>query len=619
MSDPQQETTTPSGPGPEAESDSNFTLGVIALMVGVLILFLSLLAWLGQAKLGEAGSGGALFDNVRYVLAIGAGLSVLGLGLMGGRVAAFLSQRRGVEAVGALLNVLLGLALLVLVNYVFARHDLWRWDLTRDRLYSLSEEARTAVRELPLQTRVWLITAADPGLTAPSEVDTARVMLEGLAGESDRFTFKFPRPLDAMSRDEQAALIEELESPQIRDGGDLLGIVIKVGRVTEKGWETQGSRTIPWRDLWDVKFGAGGRGEKRTFLGEQKLLGALRDLVEPEKPKIYLLEGHDERRASDFDPRDGLSSFAQRLRDRHYDVQPLRLNDRPQKDVPEDARLVVLAGPRLSLPPEEAAALGAYLDRGGDALLFLEPATDVRGGQLRWVRTGLEELLEKKWGIQLQERQVWLVGVDRTNTPVAVDTFATADYGPGDHPIVAELARFQSPVELSGVRPLTLVPAPGVEQKPILSAQAPPGMEEGLLAVASTRRADVFDRSVPREAGGPFTLGVAAEHKLEPPAPGPDGKPAAAPVARLVVLGDVDCAGNAALGASRNRNLELVLNSVSWALEREAQVVGKAARAPSYRLEMQPSQRQFFMLVAFLGMPALAVALGIVAWLVRRA
>lgn len=620
MSEPRETPT----PAEQQEGDSNFTLGVVTLMVGVLVLFLSLLAWVGQAQLGEAPTSG-LFQHARWVLAIGAGLVVLGLGLLSGRAVEFLGQRRGVEAVGALLNVLLGLALLLLVNYVFARHDLWRWDFTRDRLYSLSEEARKAVRDLPLQARVWLISAADPSVTAPTEVDTARVMLEGLAAETDKLTFKFPRPLDAMSRDEQAALIEELESPQIRDGSDLLGVVIKVGRMTEQGWVTQGSRTIPWRDLWEVKFGAG-RGQKKTFLGEQKLLGALRDLVEPEKPKVYLLEGHDERRASDFDPQEGLSSLAQRLRDRHYQVEPLRLLDRPMKDVPEDARLVVLAGPRLSLLPEEAAALGAYLDRGGDALLFLEPVTDVRGGQLRWVKTGLEELLGQRWGVQLQERVVWLVGVDRRGQPVAVNTFATAGYGAGDHPIVAELARFQSPVEVSGARPLTLIPAAGVEQKPLMDVVAPPGMEEGLLAVASTRRPDVFDPSVPRETGGPFTLAVALERKIEPAlgeAPdggeAPEGGQAPQPrVARLMIVGDVDLATNAALGTSRNRNLELCLNAVSWALEREGQVVGKAARAPSYRLEMQPSQRVFFILVAFFGMPALAVALGVVAWLIRR-
>jgi hypothetical protein len=123
-----------------------------------------------------------------------------------------------------------------------------------------------------------------------------------------------------MSREEQAALMEELESPQIRDGGDLLGVVIKVGRVTDKGWVTDATRTIPWRELWEVQLG-GSRGQKKTFLGEQKVLAALRDLVEPEKPRVYFLEGHDERRASDFDRNEGLSSLAQRLRDRHYQVE----------------------------------------------------------------------------------------------------------------------------------------------------------------------------------------------------------------------------------------------------------------------------------------------------------
>jgi hypothetical protein len=289
--------------------------------------------------------------------------------------------------------------------------------------------------------------------------------------------------------------------------------------------------------------------------------------------------------------------------------------------VPADARLLIVAGPRLSLPPDEVEALGAWLDQGGDALLLLEPVTDLRRGQLSWVKSGLEELLRQRWGIELQERMVWLAGMDRSGRPVAVNTFATAGYGQGLHPMVAELSRLQSPVEVSGARPLKLLPVQGVEKIALLDVTAPPGMEEGLLAVGSSRRGDVLDPAVPHEAGGPFTLAVAAERKLDPPAPGGEAPPAGKPaqrVSRLVVVGDVDAASNAALATSRNRNLELLLNAISWGVEREGQVVGKAARAPSYRLELQRGQLDFFMLVAFPGMPALAVALGVVAWLIRR-
>lgn len=602
---------TASAPAGEEDQGGSFALGVLCTLVGLLLLLLFLFTWMGQGGLGAEATG-VVFQNAQWVLAVGAGLTVLGLGLLAGRAWDFLNQRRGTEALGAVLNAALGLALLVLVNYVFARHDLWRWDLTRDRLYSLSDEAKAAARALPSPIKVWLISAQDPAVNTPSEVDAVRVMLEGLAASSDKVTLKVTRPLDAMSREELTALLEELENPSVRSGDDLHGVVIKLGRMGEKGWETQGTRTVPWRELWESPPGPG-RGGKKTFKGEQRVLSALRELVEPERPRVYFLEGHDERRMADFDRNEGLSSLAQRLKERHVQVESLRLADRPGHQVPADARLLILPGPRLGLPPEEARALQAWLDQGGDAIFLLEPVTDSRGGRLAWGKTGLEEQLEQRWGLRVENSVVWLAGVDQYGNPAVSERVATAGYGAGDHPIVAELARLQSPVELNGARVLQLVPAPGVEQRPLIELRAPPGYEDSLLAVATTRKSEVL--TMMGEKGGPFLIGAALERKLED-TPAADQKPRK--VSRLVVLGDVDLATNATLGAGRNRNLELMLNAVSWAMEREEQVVGKAARAPNYRLEMQRGQLEFFSLIALLGMPILAIALGVVAWLIRH-
>ena len=96
-------------------------------------------------------------------------------------------------------------------------------------------------------------------------------------------------------------------------------------------------------------------------LDEAKITNALVKLTRQSAKKVYFLEGHGERplKGETGDGKEGFSRAAQALRNENYQVESLLLAQKG--DVPEDANVVILAGPNRALPEEEHAALERYL------------------------------------------------------------------------------------------------------------------------------------------------------------------------------------------------------------------------------------------------------------------
>jgi hypothetical protein len=82
-----------------------------------------------------------------------------------------------------------------------------------------------------------------------------------------------------------------------------------------------------------------------------------------------------------FVPERRTSVFKQRLGQLNYEVKDLGLIDLA-RDVPDDATMVIMLAPSLSLQPAEWAALSRYLDKGGRLLIAMDPKGDPALGEL---------------------------------------------------------------------------------------------------------------------------------------------------------------------------------------------------------------------------------------------
>ncbi len=107
----------------------------------------------------------------------------------------------------------------------------------------------------------------------------------------------------------------------------------------------------------------------------RRLLGVTR------KARIaYFTQGHEERgsdAASDTDRRDTIRVLRSLLTDQGFEPRELGLAQGLGTDVPADATLVLIIGPRKPLSTEESAALVRYIDRKGRLFIALDP----EGGQ----------------------------------------------------------------------------------------------------------------------------------------------------------------------------------------------------------------------------------------------
>jgi hypothetical protein len=87
---------------------------------------------------------------------------------------------------------------------------------------------------------------------------------------------------------------------------------------------------------------------------------------------------------------ESVSTLVRRLKDRNFDVRPLKFDVADAK-VPDDATVVVIPGPRSPFPKPAGEAVRNYVAAGGKLIALLPPAT--QPGQKAMPDTGLEAAL----------------------------------------------------------------------------------------------------------------------------------------------------------------------------------------------------------------------------------
>lgn len=113
-----------------------------------------------------------------------------------------------------------------------------------------------------------------------------------------------------------------------------------------------------------------GKTERMTNVDEESFTNALVRLQRNEVKKVYFLKGHGELSTSSTE-QFGLSIARENIEKQNYRTEDLLLLQ--SLDVPPDASIVIVAGPRTELMEQEIQSLERYLDRGGAMLVMLNP------------------------------------------------------------------------------------------------------------------------------------------------------------------------------------------------------------------------------------------------------
>ena len=322
------------------------------------------------------------------------------------------------------------------------------------------------------------------------------------------------------------------------------------------------------------------KSEKVLDAEEEKLTNGLVKVTREGKRTVYVIQGHGEHDLANTE-RPGFSEAKSAMEKANYDVKPLALA-RAGK-VPDDAMVVILAGPRNDLFPPELEALDGYLGRGGKLFAMVNP----------FQNEGLKKYLVK-YGFQLDDDLV----VEQN--PIG----RLFGIGP-EVPIVQQYESHAITRDMSGIS--TLFPL----TRSVTTLKTPPkGVNVQALARTSpeswgeTNRADL-QRGVaqpdPQDLKGPLT--VAAVATLDK--------------ARIVVYGTSSIAANQFLNIQGNR--DFFLNTVSWLAEEEDQISIRPKDVKQTPVFMSSNQAQAVFLLPIVVLPALVLVGGIVAVVRRRA
>ena len=464
--------------------------------------------------------------------------------------------------------------LLAALNVLATRYSL-RWDLTTNDVHALSDQTQDILRRLDTRVRVRVFGRQ-----------------EDLSGYRDRLT-----EYEKASSNVMVDYVDVDERPEL---------------VRQYDVDAYGTVVLEY----------GNRSARTSANSEQELTGALNAVLEGTAWKAYFTAGHAER-DTDSTERAGFSEVAAALRRANFVVQEINLAQ-VESEVPPDATVVVVAGPRADFFRAEVDGLRRYLDRGGKVLFLIDPFEDLKryiteSGTALFMMdpgsaeatAGLDNLigLIRDWKIELGDDVIvdasgmgQFLGTD-ASVPV-VSTYPPHEITRGLESLTAfPMARSVTPVsggEVGG----EVVPAVFLETGPQAWAES-----DIAQLTSGTPSMDLAAGDRP----GPVSLGVAVSAPVAPssvPPPGTvqgDTRPFSSDT-RLVVMGDSDFVANTS--ANIPGNAELFLDVVRWLSQQEAVVTIPVRQFDERQLAITGSQRRALSWLAVFVLPLMLASCG---------
>src|SRR5215813_10278255 len=504
----------------------------LAGFVGVAMTLAGLFRYLIMGVWVSAGLMGRLTPAM---LVIGVVLIAVSVVFNFGAIAGFFGGRQGKLGANTVALSVAVLALVVVANFLGYRHHK-RFDLTAEGLYSISEQTKKVVANLPKDVKVIYFNKEE-------NQQFSDLMRE----------YKYGAPRLSYER------IDPNQRPEM-------------------------AKQYKVRRMGDIVVAAGDRNETISDTSEQAVTNAILKVTREKLKTVCFSEGHGEKSLSDTQ-REGYSIVEQRLKDENYQLKTVLLAREQQ--VPSECAELIVAGPKQSFTPPEAAMIGKYLDGGGKALLMLDPETDPQLGDVL-----------KSWNIQASDNVVLDVSGMGQLVGAGPEAPLITEYG--THSITKDFGRTMSVFPLARAIKVT-GGAGGSNVTPLLTTS------ENSFAKDKITPGQQIKLEPDKDQKGPLTIGAAASKSLD-----------AKKEARLVVIGDSDFAMNGAIRVPSFRNADLFLNSVNWLAEDEDLISIRPKSATNRSVTMSESQQRTFLLLSAALMPLAVIGSGIYIWWKRR-
>ena len=453
--------------------------------------------------------------------------------------------------------LVLAFLILVLINFLSARH-FSRLDTTKGRQFSLSEQTKKILKGLEQDINVTAFY---------SERHYRRIFAEDILNEyaqqSNRFHLTF---ID----------------PNVKPG---LVIAYQVRR--------DGT----------VVFESGDRREDvESYQNEeQDFTSAILKIISTEQKKVYFLDGHGER---DIDGYEDYSygDLKKIIEADNYQADKLVLAGQPA--VPADCSVLIIAGPQKPLLSQEEEAIEKYLDKGGKAIIMVDPPPS----------PSLKRLLGK-WGVEVHD-------------DIILDNFAQTIFGDPSIPVTVRYVDHIITSPITGVMtffPMARSLAPKVNSRDdvevtqlVKTNDDRSWGEIDTEALLSDRRA-TYDEG--RDIQGPMCMAVAVavKEKSEAETSSAPGQPPQEETREkrvLVAIGDSDFVTNRYL---QQGNPDMFMNAVNWLTEEEELISIRPKDQEQARIQnLTGRQLRLVTYSSIFAIPILLLIAGGLVWWRRR-
>lgn len=517
-------------------------------------------------------------------------------------------MRRLLYGYNALLTSLLLLLVLVIANIFVGVKFPRPLDFTASSIYTLSDRTVNILGHLQKPSKFYVLL--DSGDPIQSETQT---LLVNMRSVSDKVQVEDVSPNPNVNPKQYRALREKYPNLE-------RGVLIEYG--TEPRAEYQ---LVKRDDLFSLDTGRMGRpasDQQFNYKGEDALMTELDFLIGgKKKPTVYLLQGHGELDIKDAAPQSaaGCGALKHRLEQRNFEIKPLELGALDAK-VPDDAAVVLIAGPQSPLPKYAVQALEKYMGGPkGRLLVLVGPVLKLdKSGMMP---LGLEPLLAR-FGVRLGEERVLSVESNISDDVTLV--LGRINQKLSQEALVKPFAKSLFPLQ-EGTRPVqprSEGPDQRLRAEALLVPAVPVWPETNLTGNPEQLWANYLKNPalLQPKLSNQLPLAVIVTEMSGPP-PNPHMMAPPTPTAqtpRLAVFGNAGMACNRRIDERSGRpDYALLSSTLEWLRERPGNI------------GIEPKKRQFYTLppninrLAFVGLPALLIFFGIVGlgtgvWLVRR-
>ena len=231
--------------------------------------------------------------------------------------------------------VVIIITIFILVNFWVNKLDLNPIDVTKEKLYTLSEDSKSQVQKINEEVHIYFFGYDEANSTVILAKQYHEIN-EKISAEAIDIT-KRPDLAQKYGIDSNTSvgiIVESLERYKVLTSSDFVT------------YDTTTFETID--------------------ITEQKLTNAIIDTTIAKKPHIYFLEGHEEKSLSNE-----LITINAFLQNEINDVSSL---DLLKQDIPEDCDTLVIADPQKDFADIETNKILEYINKGGNILWLNNPS-----------------------------------------------------------------------------------------------------------------------------------------------------------------------------------------------------------------------------------------------------